>query len=103
MPDEQGPTKHITEALGGERIAPMSNEERTEREHVRNLIQGVLTCYNALVGQETDSVRRAELEEKRAFYTEQFRRRVDLSAEERSEVLRTYPDLLSRLRAELGE
>ncbi len=103
MPDSEEPGKHITEALGGQRIAPMSHAERRERERVRNLIQGVLTCYNALVSQASDEDRRAELAAQRAFYTEEFRRRNSMSAEERSEVLRTYPDILGRLRTDLGE
>jgi hypothetical protein len=103
MPDGEEPRKHITEALGGQRIAPLSHEERREHERVRNLIQGVLTCYNALISQEADPDRRTELEAQRASYTEEFRRRVSMSAGERNEVLRTYPDILARLRADLGE
>ena len=103
MPDGDEPGKHITEALGGRAIAPLSHQERVERERVRNLIQGVLSCYNSLISQEPDENRGAELAAKRAFYTDKFRRRVTMSAEERDEVLRTYPEILGRLRAELGE
>lgn len=99
MPDEE-PRKHITEALGG-RHTPQPDAERVERERVRNLIQAVLSCYHGLVSQETDEARLAELRTREAFYTEEFRRHVSLSADERQEVLRTYPDLLTRLRAEL--
>jgi hypothetical protein len=63
----------------------------------------VLTCYNSLISEETDPDRKAGLEAERTAHTERFRRRVTLSAEERAEILRTYPDLLSRLRTELGE
>ncbi|WP_371403888.1 hypothetical protein OHA10_39345 [Kribbella sp. NBC_00662] len=101
MPDE--PNKHITEALGGEFIPPLSHEERKERERVRNLIQGVATRYNSLVHLETDDARRAELVAQRAYYDEEFRRQESMSPEERQEVLRTYPDILARLRADLGE
>lgn len=100
MPDEESP-KHITEALGGRYVAPPSDSERVERERVRNLIRAVLSCYHGLVNQETDEGRLAELRSQEAFYTEEFRRHVSLSAEERQEVLRTYPDLLARLRARL--
>ncbi len=79
------------------------DEERTERERVRNLIQTVAACYNALAGQETDTSRRAELTAKLAFYDDVFRRRDTMSADERREVLRTYPVLLEQLRAEIGE
>lgn len=100
MPNEQ-PGKHITEALGGRYVAPPSDAERVERERVRNLIQAVLSCYHGLVSQETDEVELVELRAQEAFYTEELRRHVSLSAEERQEVLRTYPDLLARLRAGL--
>ncbi|GAA1571191.1 MULTISPECIES: hypothetical protein [Kribbella] len=101
MPDEHN--KHITEALGGQYIPPMTHEERKERERVRNLIEGVATCYNSLVHLETDDARRDELLAKRAHYDEEFRRRGSMTPEERQEVLRTYPALLSQLRTELGE
>ncbi|MFD3406174.1 hypothetical protein ACFWUU_36150 [Kribbella sp. NPDC058693] len=101
MPDGEEPRKHITEALGGRYVAP-SDEERVERERVRNLIQAVLSCYRALVSQEADETRRAELQAEEALYTEESRRQISMSAAERQEVLRTYPDLLARLRADLS-
>ena len=100
MPDEHG-KKHITEALGGPRIEPLSHEERVEHERARNLIRAVLACYNSLVNQETDESRRTELEAQRDLHTERFRRGPALPAAERREVLDTYPELLARLRAEL--
>jgi hypothetical protein len=103
MPDSEEPRKHITEALGGERIAPLSHEERKERERVRTLIQTVASSYNTLVSLETDEQRRAELIAKRSFYDEEFRRRGSMTAEERQEVLRTYPEILAGLRTDLGE
>ncbi|GAA1595531.1 hypothetical protein GCM10009789_56910 [Kribbella sancticallisti] len=102
-PNAGEPGKHITEALGGRAGGALSDEERTERERVRNLIQSVASCYNSLVSAETDPERRAELAAKLAFYDGQFRRRGTLSAEERDEVIRTYPETLRRLRAEIGE
>lgn len=99
MPDE--PTKHITEALGGRLIPPMSHAEREEREAVRNLIQVVASCYNSLVSRETDIERRAELVAKLAFHDDEFRRIGAMSGAERRTVIDTYPELLARLRAEL--
>jgi hypothetical protein len=101
MPDE--PKKHLTEALGGTPVPPLSHEEREERERVRNLIQAVRIRYNGLVGRETDSERRAELVAKRAHYDEEYRRQTSMTAAERQEVLRTYPEILAALRAEHGE
>lgn len=90
-PDGEGSGKHIAEQLGGRPGGPLSDEERTERERVRNLIQSVASCYNSLVSTETDPDRKAELGAKLAFYDAEFRRRSTMSAEERSDVLRTYP------------
>jgi hypothetical protein len=101
MPEE--PKKHITEALGGQFVPPPSDAERKERERVYNLIRGVLTCYNSLIALETDEARKSELEAKRTFYTDEFRRHVGMTDAERADVLRTYPGVLSQLRAELGE
>ncbi|MEU4195715.1 hypothetical protein AB0E69_27695 [Kribbella sp. NPDC026611] len=101
MPEE--PRKHITEAVGGRFVAPLSHEERAEHERVRTLLRAVMSAYNGLIGTAIDESRRAELEAELAVHTERFRRVVGLSAEERAEVLRTYPDLLARLRADLGE
>jgi hypothetical protein len=103
MPDGQEPGKHITEALGGRPDRPPSGDERVERERVKNLIQSVASCYNTLVNAETDADRRTELAAKLAFYDDEYRRRATMSAEERREVLRTYPETLRRLRAEIGE
>jgi hypothetical protein len=100
MPDDEQPGKHLAEALGGQQVAPMPAVERVERERVRNLIQAVLSCYHGLVGQESDETRRAELQEKEAFYTEEFRRHASMSAADRQQVLTFYPDLLTRLRAD---
>jgi hypothetical protein len=100
MPDDR---KHITEALGGDPGAPLSHDERAERERVRNLIQTVAACYHTLVIREIDTSRRSELTAKLAFYDDEFRRRDAMSAEERREVLRTYPAILEQLRAEIGE
>ncbi|MEI8412809.1 MULTISPECIES: hypothetical protein [unclassified Kribbella] len=99
MADEPG--KHITEALGGRHVAPLSDEERVEQERVRNLIQSVASCYNSLVSQESDPARKAELTEKRAFYQAEFRRHTTMSAQQRRDVIQTYPALLRQLRAEL--
>ncbi|MFD7157650.1 hypothetical protein ACFV9C_23830 [Kribbella sp. NPDC059898] len=101
MPDER--KQHITEALGGNLIPPMTHEERKERERVFNMIQGVATRYNSLVNLETDEERRADLIAQRAHYDEEFRRQNSMSAAERQEVLRTYPEILAQLRAQLGE
>jgi hypothetical protein len=101
MPHE--PHKHLTDALGGRRIAPPSDEERIERERVRNLIQSVGSCYNSLVSQETDPDRRAELVAKVAFHNDELRRLDTMSGAERRTVISTYPALLARLRAELEE
>ena len=103
MSDGKQPGKHITEALGGSPGAPRSDEERVERERVRNLIQTVAACYNTLVSRETDTGRRTDLVAKLSFYDDEFRRRDTMTAEERAEVLRTYPELLEHLRAEIGE
>jgi hypothetical protein len=102
VPDGGGSGKHITGELGGRPSGPLSDEERTERERVRNLIQSVASCYNTLASAETDPDSKAELTAKLAFYDGEFRRRDKLSAEERSEVLRTYPETLRQLRAEIG-
>jgi hypothetical protein len=44
MPDGEVPDqpegRHVTEALGGRPVAPLSDQERVERERVRNLIRG---------------------------------------------------------------
>jgi hypothetical protein len=101
MPDE--PRKHITEALGGRPLAPLGDAERVEAERVRVLIRAVLSAYSALISAEGDGARRVELETRRGVYTEVFRRRVGLLADERAEILRTYPGLLDALRADLGE
>lgn len=98
MPNEHG--KHITEALSGRFVAPLSDDERVEHERARVLVRAVLSAYNGLIASETDEARRRELEAERAVHTERFRRFAALSAEERSEILRTYPELLDRLRAE---
>jgi hypothetical protein len=104
MPDGEVPDqpegRHVTEALGGRPVAPLSDQERVERERVRNLIQSVASCYNTLLSQETDGDRTAELTAKLAFYDDEFRRRDSMTAEERRDVLRTYPEMLRRLRAE---
>lgn len=99
MADE--PRKHITEAIGGQAVEPLTHEQREEQERVRHLIRAVLACYNSLVSEETDESRRTELEAQRAVHTERFRDRLTLSDAERREILDTYPDLLVRLRAEL--
>jgi hypothetical protein len=99
MPEGEG--KHITEALGGRPGAPLSDDERVERERVRNLIQTVAACYHTLVNHELDTGRRTELTAKLAFYDAEFRRLDSMSAEERREVIRTYPEILRRLRAEI--
>jgi hypothetical protein len=99
MPD--GDEKHLTAALGGQPGEPLSHEERVERERVRTLLQSVASCYNSLVAQETDADRRAELFTLLAFHDDEVRRQGGMSAEERREVIRTYPALLDRLRAEL--
>ena len=110
MPDElsdggaqESDGKHIVERLSGRPGGAPSNEERTERERVRNLIQSVASCYNTLVSTETDPDRKAELATELAFYDAEFRRRATMSAGERSEVLRTYPETLRRLRAAIDE
>ncbi|MGW5192216.1 hypothetical protein ACWEOO_23435 [Kribbella sp. NPDC004138] len=97
MVDE--PAKHITEALSGQFVAPLPDAERVEHERARVLVRAVLSAYNGLIAAEADEARRRELETERAVHTERFRRFAALSAEERSEILRSYPGLLSRLRA----
>jgi hypothetical protein len=99
----EGERKHITEALGGRPVAPLSDEERVEHERVRNLIQAVAACYHTLVIHELDTGRRTELTGKLAFYDAEFRRLDTMSASERQDVLRTYPAILDQLRAEIGE
>lgn len=95
MPD--GGEKHLTAALGGQPGEPLSHEERVERERVRTLLQSVASCYNSLVARAPTEERRAKL----AFHDEEVRRQSGMSAEERREIIRTYPALLERLRAEL--
>ncbi|GAA2843126.1 hypothetical protein [Kribbella solani] len=113
MPGDAEGRKHITAALGGRALAPLSAEERIEREQVRDLIQAVASCYNSLVsraagrevtnpdaegaGDRDDEALAARL----AFYDGEFRRRDSMTAFERAEVIRRYPDLLAELRAEL--
>ncbi|MEV6271273.1 hypothetical protein AB0L64_29200 [Kribbella sp. NPDC051936] len=99
MPDE--PAKHISEALGGRPVEPLSDAERVEWERVRNLVQSVASCYNALVAQATDPGRRAELSERLAVHDAELRRIDAMPAAERRTVISTYPELLTRLRAEL--
>jgi len=70
MPDE--PAKHISEALGGRPVEPLSDAERVERERVRNLVQSVASCYSSLVAQATDPGRRAELRAGRALGDEKI-------------------------------
>ncbi|MET9274366.1 hypothetical protein [Kribbella sp. NPDC003557] len=99
MPHE--PTNHITEALGGRRVEPLSHEERVERERVRTLVQSVASCYSSLVAQTSDADRRAELAERLAFHDAELRRIDAMPGAERRIVIGTYPALLTRLRAEL--
>ena len=86
MPDGEVPDqpegRHVTEALRGRLVAPLSDQERVERERVRNLIQSVASCYNTLLSQETDADRTAELTAKLAFYDDEFRRRDSMTADE---------------------
>jgi len=79
----------------------MSDAERIERERVGNLIQAVAACYNTLVSRELDTGRRAGLTAKLAFYDDEFQRRAAMPAEERRGVIRSYPELLRTLRAEI--
>jgi hypothetical protein len=48
MPDGEVPDqpegRHVTEALGSRPVAPLSDQERVERERVRNLIQSVASA-----------------------------------------------------------
>jgi hypothetical protein len=97
MPDGEELRKHITEALGGRAGAPSSDQERLEREQVRDLIQAVASCYNTLASREPGT----GLEAKRSFYDDEFRRRHTMTAAERTEVIRSYPELLAGLRAEI--
>lgn len=99
MPDGDG--KHLTAALGGQPVEPLSHAERVERERVRNLVRSVASCYNSLVGQATDPDRRAELVEQLAFHDAELRRLDAMPGAERRTVISTYPALLARLRAEL--
>ncbi|MGW6277239.1 hypothetical protein [Kribbella sp. NPDC055071] len=99
MPD--GEEKHLTTALGGVPGEPLSPDDRVERERVRTLLQSVASCYNSLVARETDADRQAELATQLALHDDQVRRQNALSAEERREIIRVYPALLDRLRAEL--
>jgi len=99
MPDE--PAKHISEALGGRPVEPLSDAERVERERVRNLVQSVASCYSSLVAQATDPGRRAELSERLAGHDAELRRIDTMPTAERRTVIGTYPELLTRLRAEL--
>ncbi|TCO44509.1 hypothetical protein EV646_110223 [Kribbella antiqua] len=97
----EGERKHIAEALGGDPVVPPNDEERVERERVRNLIETVAACYHTLANRELDTGRRTELTAKLAFYDAELRRLHSMSADERREVIRTYPELLRRLRAEI--
>ncbi|GAA1572996.1 hypothetical protein GCM10009804_31890 [Kribbella hippodromi] len=97
MPGDEMGRQHITAALGGRAIAPLSHAERIEREQVHDLIQAVVSCCNSLLSR--DGGTRAA--ERLAFYDDEFRRRDAMSAFERAEVIRRYPDLLAELRAEL--
>jgi hypothetical protein len=99
MPDE--PRKHLTEAIGGRLVEPLTHEQREEQERVRNLVRSVASCYNSLVGQATDPDRRAELVEQLAFHDAELRRLDVMPVAERRTVIGTYPALLARLRAEL--
>ncbi|MGW7684850.1 hypothetical protein ACWGID_29185 [Kribbella sp. NPDC054772] len=99
MPDD--PQQHITEALGGAPLAPLTAVERIEQERVRTLIQTVASCYNSLVARESDEARRTELVEHRDRADDAYHRVSSMSAEERAEVLATYPELLTRLRGDL--
>ncbi|MDX3005853.1 hypothetical protein PWY87_29510 [Kribbella solani] len=116
MPGDAEGRKHITAALGGRALAPLSAEERIEREQVRDLIQAVASCYNSLVSRAAgrdatnpdaegaagrDDEVTAALAARLAFYDGEFRRRDSMTAFERAEVIRRYPDLLAELRAEL--
>ncbi|MET9274364.1 hypothetical protein [Kribbella sp. NPDC003557] len=99
MPDGEAGRKHITEALGGRAVAPLSDDDRVERERVRDLVQAVAGCYHTLVAQQAGA--NAELAAKLDFHDAEFRRRDTMSAAERAEVLRSYPALLAELRAEI--
>ncbi|GAA3135510.1 allophanate hydrolase subunit 2 [Kribbella aluminosa] len=101
MPDGGERSRHLTEALGGRAGAPLSDEDRLEGERVRDLIQAVAACYNTLVSRETGTSRSLDLVARRSFYDGEFRRRAAMTAAERAEVIRSYPELLARLRAEI--
>jgi hypothetical protein len=96
---EQQGQNHITTAIGGRGVTPLSDEDRIEQEQVRDLLQAVAACYHTLVGR--DSATSAALTARLAFYDGEFRRRLTMSDAERAEVLRSYPDLLAGLRAEI--
>ncbi|SRR6266508_1033376 len=101
MSDGDAVGKHITEALGGSFVAPLSHEERVEVERVTGFVEGVASCYYSLSARETDPERRAAYEAEMRRHDDVSRRIDSMSAEERQEVLRTYPALLRRLQAEI--
>lgn len=99
MPDGEPGRKHITEALGGRAVAPLSDHDRVDRERVRDLVQAVASCCNTLVARQATPS--AELMARLDFHDAEYRRRDTMTAAERAEVIRSYPDLLAELRAEI--
>lgn len=94
--------KHISEALGGAFVGPPGRDELVERERAESFVVAVASCYRTLRSRTKDPDRRAELTA-RVRTMDDVRRRVHLMPrEECQEILRTYPDLLQRLRAEAG-
>jgi hypothetical protein len=101
MSDGDAVGKHITEALGGSFVAPLSHEERVEVERVTGFVKGVKSCYFSLFMRETDPERKAAYEAEMRRHEEVRRRIGSMTPQDRQQVLRTYPPLLRRLQAEI--
>lgn len=103
MSNEENVGKHIAEVLSGKPITPWTHEEREEVERVTRLVDGVVSSYRSLSDRATDPDQKAKFEAEARHHYDDVRRRITgMTAEERQEVLRVYPDLRRRLWAELG-
>jgi len=93
--------EHLTKALTGRRIGPVSHDERHEVERVKGYLQSLGSCYRELSERETDVRRQAELRAEARRCDDAVQRLAVMTPAERQDILTAVPGRLQVLRAEL--
>ncbi|TDC23354.1 hypothetical protein [Kribbella albertanoniae] len=93
--------EHLTDALTGRHVGPLSHDERHELERVKGYLQSLGSCYRELSERQADVQRRDALRAEAHRCDDAVQRLAVMSPAERQDILQAVPGRVQALRAEL--